>query len=104
MNLDDRCADQCDHTTPLFKKLGLLKVENIHRQQILIVMYKFSRKQLPNNFCRVEGGKLNRLPVATGEQSPGKMVGLLGSVMSSEALLVGIARRMALIILSHYTI
>ena len=31
-----------DHTTPLFKKLGLLKFEDIHRQQILIFMYKFS--------------------------------------------------------------
>ena len=39
-----------DHTTPLFKKLGLLKVEDIHRQQILICMYKFSSKQLPGNF------------------------------------------------------
>ena len=39
-----------DHTTPLFKKLGLLKVEDIHRQQILIFMYKFSCKQLPDNF------------------------------------------------------
>ena len=38
------------HTNPLFKKLGLLKMCDIPCHQILILMYKFSRSLLPENF------------------------------------------------------
>ena len=43
-------AKSRDHTDPLFKKLNVLSLENIHEYKICLFMYKFYHKELPRMF------------------------------------------------------
>jgi len=38
------------HAAPLFKKLGILKINDIYTQQVSQFMYKFNQDLLPENF------------------------------------------------------
>ena len=42
-----------DHTSPIFKSLGILKFHDIHIAQISQFMYSYTKSLLPDKFCNI---------------------------------------------------